>query len=43
LYPGGSTAPRFEDSSFSGQNKPDEVGFWKEKYVVLLEKYNDLL
>ncbi|NRA10797.1 MAG: hypothetical protein HRT57_02435 [Crocinitomicaceae bacterium] len=43
LYPGGSTAPKFEDSSFSGKNNPDEVELWREKYVMLLEKYNDLL
>ncbi|MFT6501954.1 MAG: putative transcriptional regulator [Crocinitomicaceae bacterium] len=43
LYAGGSTIPKFEDSSFSGKNKPGEVEFWKEKYLVLLEKYNDLL
>ena len=43
LYHGGLTAPKFEDSSFSGKSKLEEVEFWKEKYVVLLEKYNDLL
>ena len=43
LYPGGGSTPSFEDSIFPSKNKPDEVEFWKEKYVVLLEKYNDLL
>ncbi len=43
LYSRGSGSQSFEESSFSGSNKPNEVEFWKEKYVTLLEKYNDLL
>ena len=43
LYQGGLGTSSFEDKSMSGNKKPDEVEYWKEKYVVLLEKYNDLL
>lgn len=43
LYSGGLTSAPFEDSSVSSKNKSNEVEYWKEKYMVLLEKYNDLL
>ena len=43
LYSSSSSSQSFEESSFSGATKPNEVEYWREKYVTLLEKYNDLL
>lgn len=43
LYSGGLNPRPLEDSPFSNKSKPDEVELWKEKYMLLLEKYNDLL
>lgn len=43
LYAGALTTASFEENAFSGKTKAEEVEFWKEKYVGLLEKYNDIL
>ena len=43
LYSGAINPMPFEDPSLSKKGKPDEVEYWKEKYMVLLEKYTDLL
>lgn len=43
LYSGRLNPIPFEEPSASRNIKPDEVEHWKEKYMALLEKYNDLL
>lgn len=32
-----------EDGRFTGKSGSQEAEYWKEKYMTLLEKYNDLL
>lgn len=43
LYASGLSSVSFEENTFSGNSKAEELEYWKEKYMILLEKYNDLL